>query len=185
MSKFPIYRKQVKSSRRSFDLNNKRGYYRNVYLNSDHWHNLRKEKLEQHSVCEECKSTIYLDVHHKDYRSLYDVKLSDLQILCRDCHESLHKKLNKKKYIRNKKKNFRRGLQYAKVCRKFKWSKNPIVRFHIMKWILQRLIKICRNKHIRYAFNVKKSKNHIDITLTTNLYARSKIYNEYHKMIIR
>jgi 5-methylcytosine-specific restriction endonuclease McrA len=65
-------------------------FYRNVYLHSDHWKNLRKEKLVQISICEKCKTIHNLDVHHINYKGLYDVKLSDLQVLCRKCHEEEH-----------------------------------------------------------------------------------------------
>ena len=70
---------------------NAKAYYRNVYLNSDHWKNLRKEKLAQSPRCEKCKTYLSLDVHHKEYRNLYDVSLKDLQTLCRLCHDKEHK----------------------------------------------------------------------------------------------
>lgn len=83
-------------------------FYRGVYLNSEHWKNLRTEKLSQISFCEKCKSINHLDVHHINYRGLYDVKLSDLQVLCRMCHEKEHlkrkpQKQNLKILNRNKK----------------------------------------------------------------------------------
>src|ERR1035437_5576370 len=61
---------------------NKRDYYRNVYLRSEHWKNLRKEKKKLNPVCEVCGSKKKLDVHHINYRMLYDVLLEDLQTLC-------------------------------------------------------------------------------------------------------
>jgi hypothetical protein len=71
-------------------ITNKSCYYREVYLYSDHWKTLRKEKLEQVSVCEKCGAINNLDVHHLNYRGLYDVTLEDLQVLCRDCHKIVH-----------------------------------------------------------------------------------------------
>lgn len=83
-------------------------YYRNVYLKSDHWKLLREEKLNISPCCEKCGTTLSLDVHHKEYRGLYDVKLKDLQTLCRVCHDKTHVKLQKKKKKnkRNRKSNF-------------------------------------------------------------------------------
>ena len=69
----------------------KRQHYREVYLKSDHWKNLRERKLQETPYCERCdRSGIKLDVHHKVYRQLYDVTLCDLISLCRRCHSILH-----------------------------------------------------------------------------------------------
>ena len=85
---------------------NNRNYYRNVYLKSDHWKFLREEKLAKTSSCEKCGTKSLLDVHHKNYRELYDVKLTDLQTLCRLCHDKEHlKKQKSKKPIRDKRLN--------------------------------------------------------------------------------
>lgn len=50
-----------------------RQYYRKIYLQSDHWKELKLQKMEQISYCEECKSPQFLDVHHVNYKKLYDV----------------------------------------------------------------------------------------------------------------
>ena len=80
--------------------NSGRNYYRNIYLNSEHWKNLRREKLEKSPVCEQCGTMFSLDIHHKEYRRLYDVTLKELQTLCRVCHNKEHRgektKWNKK-----------------------------------------------------------------------------------------
>jgi len=54
-------------------INDKREYYRTEYLKSDHWKNLRLQKTASVPFCEKCSSTISLDVHHLNYRNLYDV----------------------------------------------------------------------------------------------------------------
>lgn len=71
---------------------NARWYYRNVYLKSEHWSNLRLAKLAQvDAVCKICKHRdLGNDVHHIYYRSLYDVQLADLRVLCRGCHRKIH-----------------------------------------------------------------------------------------------
>lgn len=68
-----------------------REWYRTVYLLSDHWRELRTQALTTHGkICHSCQSVKCLDVHHLRYRSIFDVKVEDLQILCRPCHEKEH-----------------------------------------------------------------------------------------------
>jgi len=90
--------------KKQFQVNDKRQYYREEYLKSDHWKNLREEKLKQFSVCEVCGAKKSLDVHHKRYKNLYDVLLIDLQVLCRKHHKQIHEKLKKPKKEPRKKK---------------------------------------------------------------------------------
>lgn len=67
-------------------------HYRFDYLQSDHWKNLRLEKLaSRNATCIRCgKQDPSNDVHHFIYRNLYDVELEDLAVLCRDCHDLVH-----------------------------------------------------------------------------------------------
>lgn len=67
-----------------------REYYRGIYLKSKHWFGPKKAKLFYVKSCEQCGSKSNLDVHHKEYRNLYDVELPDLMILCRSCHDKFH-----------------------------------------------------------------------------------------------
>ena len=68
-----------------------REWYRNIYLNSSHWKTLRQEALNFHGRhCAKCPESVRLDVHHLEYRQIFDVQVSDLQILCRSCHEKEH-----------------------------------------------------------------------------------------------
>jgi hypothetical protein len=69
-------------------------FYRNTYLKSDHWKNLRLERLVMSKCC--CSScgvkSTNNDVHHITYStSLWQVKVDDIRVLCRDCHERVHK----------------------------------------------------------------------------------------------
>ncbi len=66
-------------------------YYRSYYLNSLHWKKLRNIKLDFISCCEICGSKQNIEIHHLDYKHLYDVQLSDLKVLCRKCHVMQHK----------------------------------------------------------------------------------------------
>jgi 5-methylcytosine-specific restriction endonuclease McrA len=71
-------------------INDKRNYYREVYLKSQHWFSLRKKKLKQNPVCERCGSKKRVEPNHIQYRNLYDVNLKDLITLCRRCHRKEH-----------------------------------------------------------------------------------------------
>lgn len=73
----------------------RRTFYRSIYLKSDHWSNLRLQKLADcDAKCERCgKRDLSNDVHHLRYRRLYDVLLEDLVVLCRRCHILVHEAL--------------------------------------------------------------------------------------------
>lgn len=67
--------------------------YRFHYLKSDHWKDLRLRKLvSQDAKCEICGfRCLHNDVHHMIYRRpLTNTKLTDLIVLCRSCHETIH-----------------------------------------------------------------------------------------------
>ena len=68
--------------------------YRNGYLNSAHWFNLRRQKLASVKHCEYpgCNSHKRLDVHHIRYKNLFDVSMDDLMVLCRKHHNAAHEK---------------------------------------------------------------------------------------------
>jgi len=70
-----------------------REYYRNVYLRSPHWYAVRAQKIkEAGGLCESCKKSGSLDVHHLSYKNLGHERMNDLQALCRKCHKKRHKK---------------------------------------------------------------------------------------------
>ena len=71
-------------------VNDKREYYRKEYLKSEYWKDLKAKKFEQVNQCEKCGEQHLLDVHHLNYKNLYDVELCDLQVLCRFCHKRIH-----------------------------------------------------------------------------------------------
>jgi len=71
----------------------KREWYRNVYLKSEHWQIVRHLKLCSTPKCEKCGEGGCLDVHHLDYRNVYNIRFQDLQTLCRRCHRKAHQDL--------------------------------------------------------------------------------------------
>lgn len=82
--------KALRKKNRRPVVNDKRRYYREEYLKSEHWKQLKAQKLKLTPFCEECPSKNYLDVHHLVYKNLYDVTVDDLQTLCRRCHRKKH-----------------------------------------------------------------------------------------------
>lgn len=69
----------------------RREWYRIVYLQSDHWKALSAAARNHHGKqCAKCPRTKRLDVHHLNYRNIYDVTVDDLQVLCRPCHKREH-----------------------------------------------------------------------------------------------
>lgn len=72
-------------------------FYRNVYLHSDHWKELRTRKLTINPLCENCGDDTMVEPHHINYKELYDVTLSDLRSLCRKCHNIVHIELKRQK----------------------------------------------------------------------------------------
>lgn len=67
------------------------------YLQSPHWKKLRSKKWSERSYgkrkphCCICGvEDIPLDVHHMEYKNLYDVTTDLLRLLCRRCHFAAH-----------------------------------------------------------------------------------------------
>jgi phage protein U len=67
-------------------------WYRNRYLKSPHWRFTRWAKKAQTFLlkgsvrCEKCGSKKRLHIHHITYKRLGQERLSDLQVICHDCH---------------------------------------------------------------------------------------------------
>lgn len=85
-------------------------FYRFEYLKSEHWKDLRIAKLASvDAACARCgERDLSNDVHHVRYKNLYDVVLKDLIVLCRHCHEMVHKFMDD---IRNGEFGNERGYQ--------------------------------------------------------------------------
>jgi len=79
-------------------------WYRKVYLLSEHWNNLKIRLFFSigGKRCHKCGFDKYIEVHHINYKNIYDVLLSDLEVLCRRCHKREHKKINKVKRAKKK-----------------------------------------------------------------------------------
>lgn len=78
------------------------------YLRSKEWAEIRLDIFETRGrKCERCDSKKFLNVHHKSYDNIFNEEPSDLEVLCRKCHEGEHgvgKPKGKKKYRLKKRK---------------------------------------------------------------------------------
>jgi 5-methylcytosine-specific restriction endonuclease McrA len=87
----------------------------NFYLNSDAWRAKRKEAIAFYrNSCSECGSGSTLHVHHKTYVNFGHEPMSDLSLLCEDCHMILHGHVAKVK-SKLKKKEARRRRRWARL----------------------------------------------------------------------
>lgn len=105
-----------------------------TYLTTDHWKNKRLEALEYYGcICARCKE-YGNDVHHLTYDRLWGELITDLQILCRDCHEAVHRAQNSSGKTKKAKKDtsiHRQAIfrilstkQKTMICAKFDISLN-------------------------------------------------------------
>ncbi len=63
------------------------------YLQTPHWQLLRRLAKEAAGYrCQVCNGQGVLDVHHRTYERRGRERLSDLTVLCRDCHSGHHRK---------------------------------------------------------------------------------------------
>lgn len=98
MLKEPPLNWGAKRHQRHNKVNDKRDYYRSVYLKSEHWKHLKSSKLKESPFCESCGVKNHLEAHHIRYGSLYDILTKDLLTLCRSCHTNLHEWIAESKY---------------------------------------------------------------------------------------
>lgn len=61
------------------------------YLESDHWKQLRREKIAiVGRQCQCCGKTGPIHVHHIRYKNYYDCTVDDLVVLLEECHNDFH-----------------------------------------------------------------------------------------------
>lgn len=72
----------------------RKDWYHNVYMRSEHWKKLKAKALkDKPNVCFGCGTAgtkTRLEMHHLGYTHLYQERGSDLRLLCRSCHEGVH-----------------------------------------------------------------------------------------------
>jgi hypothetical protein len=72
------------------------------YLRSDHWQSFRKRFFSESAICKRltikfgrpvcqyCHSGRNLNIHHRTYKRLGGERLSDVVLVCQDCHKRIH-----------------------------------------------------------------------------------------------
>jgi len=84
-------RAKRKAACRSVNPDDFKGMSYDEYLATDFWDGLRSRMLGRARYrCEECGGKKKLHVHHKVYRGYGLERLSDLVVLCRQCHAAKH-----------------------------------------------------------------------------------------------
>lgn len=76
----------------------RRFWYRRFYSFSQHWHRrAHQARRDAGFKCDGCGRRAprprykTLDVHHKSYDRLWRERPGDLMVLCRSCHDQLHR----------------------------------------------------------------------------------------------
>jgi cytochrome c len=66
--------------------------YQDYVRNNTSWKSIRAKAHKRQRDCLCCGSREELDIHHKTYERLGHEKVTDLQVLCRDCHYVWHER---------------------------------------------------------------------------------------------
>lgn len=65
------------------------------YLKSEHWEEIKRSKTAKGKKrCSICATETQIDLHHLNYKKIFDVQLEDLRWLCRRCHFTAHELIN-------------------------------------------------------------------------------------------
>lgn len=115
------------------------------YIKSAKWRALKQEVIALRSgACEKCGSKKYLQVHHLNYKNLFNEQPRDLMVLCLICHSEEHSHLTLSKRIKlplwkkvdviKQEENYKKALSVAEKAKKLKqthWSEEKIANFLI------------------------------------------------------
>lgn len=93
LKKDPAFRRYLSHGTPAPGLTPRRERYRQ-YLRSEHWHIFRETVLAKRGrLCQQCKiPSISVDLHHLTYERLGEERESDVEVLCRPCHDIRHGK---------------------------------------------------------------------------------------------
>lgn len=133
-------------------------FYRDTYLKSDHWQNLRLKKLAiEDACCNLCHTrNLSNDLHHVRYRKLWDVRPSDLRVLCRRCHDIVHEVLD--------------GQSPAQIAR---WSSSE--RWRHTRHVAQKILRArVRFEKLRRTRKKRRARNQLKRTSGNNAAIQSK-----------
>lgn len=106
------------------------------YLNTKHWNNIKNKFYNdfRNASCQICNNKTNLNLHHKTYKRIGKEYISDLIVLCKYCHNYIHKHKYLNKWLEDslfKKHNISRTefnqLEYdAKEVLRFELRNNRI-----------------------------------------------------------
>jgi 5-methylcytosine-specific restriction endonuclease McrA len=80
------------------------------HIHSTQWKNTRKAILKMRDRCEGCGTKHFLEVHHKTYERLGRELTSDLEVLCKTCHEKADRERAQEGIARSARAKFAAGL---------------------------------------------------------------------------
>ncbi len=81
------------------------------HIRSSQWKNMRKDILRMRDRCECCGTKNFLEVHHKTYERLGRELTSDLEVLCKTCHEIADRERTQQGIARSARAKFAAGLE--------------------------------------------------------------------------
>lgn len=123
------------------------------YLKTNHWKNIRSIIRKKYkNKCRSCKTTENLEVHHKTYKNIGNEKLSNLTLLCRNCHQKAHDQSdNNDKAL----KLIRKKREYAFNYIKDKYGfNNNIEDFRFFTKRKNNIIRINENNYVKLSKNL-------------------------------
>lgn len=62
------------------------------YIHSTEWEEKRQDIFKYQNICQKCWTSYKLNIHHWTYKRLWNENLSDLFVMCSDCHKKFHDK---------------------------------------------------------------------------------------------
>lgn len=65
----------------------------NGYLQSEIWAEVRRRVIKRaRGDCQRCRSRVAVEVHHLSYDRVGHERWGDLQAICKNCHDDIHRR---------------------------------------------------------------------------------------------
>lgn len=96
-----------------------------TYIHSEEWELKRQLVFKNQKTCQKCWTEHYLNVHHWTYKRLWSEKLSDLFVICSDCHKKFHEQF----WVKN---------NMMKLTRKYLWLTRKKIQVKVQKKIKEK-----------------------------------------------
>jgi hypothetical protein len=86
------------------------------YLLTEHWKQFRQYALKRANFrCQLCNSGSQLNVHHRTYERIGCEDVSDVIVLCKNCHENHHDKIKSNQQMAEDEPPTEKQLSYLKI----------------------------------------------------------------------